>query len=177
MDEKDLTKKVLIEVAKDLSKIFEQPIKIGGKTTNDEIKKDLISAGNELQKDDTITDKSKEVLTLLGVELPFEEGEEKGEEKLGKKGKKGKKGEKAAGKKATNEKKYNRAQAFCDALSGKAKTITEIAQKAMDLHSAAHPSKNQPQLSSIEWAVKDYLQPLIILGFVEKKENKYSLAK
>ena len=89
MTEKDLTKKVLVEVAKDLSTIFEQPIKTGNKTTNDEIKKDLISAGNELQKDDEISDKSKEVLTLLGVKLPFEKEkeEEEKEEKASSSGK------------------------------------------------------------------------------------------
>ena len=81
MVEKDLTKKVLVETAKDLSTIFEQPIKTGGKTTNDEIKKDLISAGNELQKDDKIADKSKEVLTLLGVKLSFEKEKEVPNEK------------------------------------------------------------------------------------------------
>lgn len=75
MTEEDLTKKVLAEVAKDLSKIFDESIKTGGKITRDEIKKDLISAGNELQKDDKIADKSKDVLTLLGVKLPFEEKE------------------------------------------------------------------------------------------------------
>ena len=72
MDEKDLTKEVLIEVAKDLSKIFEQPIEIADDKTNiDLLKKDLIEAGNELQEGDSLTDESKDVLIFLGVKLPL----------------------------------------------------------------------------------------------------------
>jgi outer membrane biosynthesis protein TonB len=71
MPEKDLTKKVLIKVAKDLSQIFEQPIETDGKTNMDLLKKDLIEAGNELQEGDSIADESKDVLIALGVKLPW----------------------------------------------------------------------------------------------------------
>ncbi len=73
------------------------------------------------------------------------------------------------------KKKYTRAQAFCDALTGKQKTLVEIAEKAMKLHNDANPNKKQPQLASIEWAVRDYIQPLVILGFVTLKDKKYFL--
>lgn len=72
MDEKNLTKEVLIEVAKDLSKIFEQPIETeDDKTDINLLKKDLIEAGNELQEGDTLIDESKDVLIALGVKLPW----------------------------------------------------------------------------------------------------------
>lgn len=72
MDERDLTKEVLIEAAKDLSKIFEQPIETGEDETDiGLLKKDLIEAGDELQKEDSLTDESKDVLIALGVKLPW----------------------------------------------------------------------------------------------------------
>lgn len=72
MDDKKLTKKVLAEVANDLSKAmdFEKPIETGDKVTKKEIIADLKEAGKELLPKDKISDLSREVLTFLKVELP-----------------------------------------------------------------------------------------------------------
>ena len=77
MDEKNLTKKTLEIVADDLNQYFEPVIVIGRKTTIEQLKSDLIAAGNELTEDDVITNRSKEILRFLGVELPFKKVEEK----------------------------------------------------------------------------------------------------
>lgn len=81
MKSKDLTKKVLKEVANELSKVmdFEEPIKTGNKTTIESIKSDLIEAAKELREDDKITEESKEVLIEIGIKLPWKV--EKREEK------------------------------------------------------------------------------------------------
>ena len=83
MKEKDLTKKVLEEVANELSEVmdFETSIKTGKKITIKQLKDDLIEAAKELRKEDEISDKAKEVLELLGVDLPFEEVVEEEKEK------------------------------------------------------------------------------------------------
>lgn len=208
MDEKDLTKKVLIEVAKDLSKIFEQPIETADdKTDIDLLKKDLIEAGNELQEGDSLADESKDVLITLGVKLPgkVEAKEEavkpvkqkatakkaKAEPVDKKKAPDKKEKEKVASKKKAVDKKaekvkpvekeakkslkkYTRAQAFCDALQGKPKTIEEIAKMAISLYEEK-TGKFDTQIKTAIWNVTLSLQPLLILGFVEKTDKKYSL--
>ena len=75
------------------------------------------------------------------------------------------------------KKKYTRAQAFCDALSKNPTTLTEIAQSSIDFYDAANPNqKKQRKIDSVEWEInKGYIQPLVILGFVELKDKKYSL--
>lgn len=161
------SKKDLEAVANELSTVmkFTEPIPTGKKATVAGLTADIKEAVLELEEGDVISDETMAILAKL------EGGEPKAEVKAPEKKVK-------IDKPVEKEKvKYNRAQAFCDSLAGKGKTMTEIAQKAMDLHAAAHPEKKQPQLSSIEWAVKDYLQPLIILGFVTVKNAKYSLAK
>lgn len=86
MEEKDLTKKVLAKVAKELNKVMElEPeIQFDHKRTNDKIKKDLIEAGAELNENDEISDESKEILETLGVKLPFEKKDSGQEEGAGK---------------------------------------------------------------------------------------------
>jgi hypothetical protein len=84
MEEKDLTKKVLAKVAKELNKVMElEPeIQFDHKRTNDKIKKDLIEAGAELNENDEISGESKEALEALGVKLPWDKKEvEKEKEK------------------------------------------------------------------------------------------------
>ncbi len=74
------------------------------------------------------------------------------------------------------KKQYSRAQAFCDALSGKAKTLTNIAEISMKLYADNNPGRKVRKLESVEWDIrKSYIQPLVILGFVELKDKKYSL--
>lgn len=72
MKEKDLTKKVLADVADELSKVmdFEIAIETGRKTTAKQLKNDLIEAAKELREEDKISDESKQVLEFLGVGLP-----------------------------------------------------------------------------------------------------------
>ena len=198
MDEKDLTKKVLVETAKDLSKIFEQPIETADdKTDIDLLKKDLMEAGNELQEGDSLLDESKNVLIALGVKLPWKgetkvELEKESTKSAGKKKVPDKKGKakpasekKIVSKKAEKAKpvekevekktkKYTRAQAFCDALQGNPKTIEEIAKEAISLYEEK-TGKTGTQIKTAIWNVTLSLQPLLILGFVEKTDKKYSL--
>ena len=72
MDNKKLTKKVLTEVANDLSKVmdFEKPIETGDKVTKSGIITDLKEAAKELLPKDKISDLSREVLIFLKVKLP-----------------------------------------------------------------------------------------------------------
>jgi hypothetical protein len=71
---------------------------------------------------------------------------------------------------------YTRAHAFCDALPGRPKTLTEIAEKAKELYDKIYPNKKQPKFIHIEWDIKmHYLTPLIILGVVILDNGKYSL--
>ena len=125
------------------------------------VKKEVVK--EKVVKKETVVDK---------VENTVEEGAETGQGGSKSENKGQGKGKPEKGKEGV---KYTRAQAFCDAIQGKPKTMEEIAQKAMELHIAANPGKKQPQLNSIIWAVKDYLQPLIILGLIEKTDKKYSL--
>lgn len=124
--EKDLTKKLLTEVAKNLSKLFEQPIKVNTKSTVASIKTDLIDAGKELLAEDEskLSDQSKEVLTLLGIKLPF-----KKEEKLGKTGETKKPG-KPAIKKAGGKNGPGVIASILEFISkSKSITITKIHEK------------------------------------------------
>ena len=73
---------------------------------------------------------------------------------------------------------YSRAQSFCDAIKGKAKTIDEIGEQMLKLYQ--DKNKGAGKKSSIDsavWAAKDYLAPLVLLGFVEVKDSKYRLVK
>ena len=203
MKEKDLTREMLVRVAEDLNKLFETPIETGEDATKiNLLKKDLIEAGAELLKDDVISDESKDVLIALGVKLPWEVEEvnpktdnpepKKADKKakikpIGKKksaSKKQRTGKKAETKpvkekpieKEIKEKagKYTRAQAFCDALQGEPKTIEEIAKIAIFLYEEK-TGKTGTQIKTAIWNVTLSLQPLLILGFVEKADKKYSL--
>jgi len=192
MGKDEITKKVLIAVAEDLNKVMglDPAIEVNRQITNAKIEKDLIEAAKELLKDDEITDKSKEVLITLGVELPgkVEEAEKESKvepkaepksKKVDKKIESEKPIEKPIEKKADTKKKlkkYTRVQAFCDALDKEPKTIKEMAQKAKDLYDKANPGKEESKLSYIQWTIeKYYIVPFVILGFVELKDKKYSL--
>lgn len=189
MKEKDITKKLLADACDDLNSVMklDPPIPTDPEdkgVTKATLEADLREAAAELQPDDVLKPKTVEVLEVLGVEVPKagtgeEVKEAQGEKKEKPETKAPEKTSKAPTKAPEESKKespkYTRAQAFCDALKGKPKTMEEIAQKAMDLHMAANPGKKQPQLSSIIWAVKDYLQPLIILEVVTIADKKYSL--
>lgn len=76
---------------------------------------------------------------------------------------------------ATPVKKYSRAQAFCDALKGKPKTLADLASKMDEIHCKNNPKKKPSKQVTSEWVARDYLQPLIVLGIVEVKDKKYSL--
>ena len=86
MDNKKMTKKVLAEVAGDLSKVmdFETPIKTGDEVTKKDIIADLIEAAGELEAKDKISDLSREVLAFLKLELPVAEGGEAEEPEVAK---------------------------------------------------------------------------------------------
>jgi len=203
MKVKEITKKLLADACDDLNTVMKLDPPIPTDPESKEIIKatlenDLREAAKELQADDVLQPKTVEVLEALEVVMPVkeevvkkeavkepgkepvvdkventvEEGAEKGQDGAKSENKGQGKGKPEKGKEGV---KYTRAQAFCDAIQGKPKTMEEIAQKAMELHIAANPGKKQPQLNSIIWAVKDYLQPLIILGLIEKTDKKYSL--
>lgn len=105
---------------------------------------------------------------------PVEEKKEKARDRKTKKKDAKKKQEKVKDRKS----KYTRVQAFCDALQGKAKTITELAEKAKELYDKANPGKEESKLSYIQWTIeKYYIVPFVILGFVELKGKKYSLKR
>ena len=181
MKVKDITKKMLADACDDFNRVmkYETPIATdpaNKAVTKATLEKDLREAVADLRPEDTLQPATVEILIVLGVEMPkqVEKVVKKTPDALPKAAGKVKK-EKAGKDKGSLEKKYSRAQAFCDALQGEPKTLEEIAQKAMDLHMEANPGKNQPKLSSIVWAVKDYLLPLTILGFVKKTDKKFSL--
>lgn len=184
---------------------FEDPLIIGDDTTVAKLEKDIIDiVKNHLQASDEISEDTIKLIGLMGLELPIDpdvearkienriEKKKKVKETLSEKTKpetsketpaktngqaanKDKKEKQGLDKGKGKKVKYTRAQAFCDALQVNPGTITEIATKAMNLHGKNNPDKKQPQLASIEWAVRDYIQPLVILGFVKEKDKKYSL--
>ncbi len=176
---KKWTKTDLEAAVKEFNKFIdpEHPILTGDDTTIKQLEADIKDiTENFLTPDDELSEETTKLLELMGLVAPMSENPKK--EPIEPKGeaadkKKTKKEEEE--KEKTKKAKYTRAQAFCDALKGEAKTITEIAEKAKDLHGNANPDKKQPQLMSIEWAVRDYIQPLVILGFVKEENKKYSL--
>ena len=195
-----LTKKELEAVAEELNEVMalDPPITTGRKTKVENLEEDIKDVvENHLTDEDEISDDTKDLILRMQAESEMEPEvvEEVAEEEVVEevveeaveeaveiptetKPKAQNKVQKEKAKVAKDKKentKYTRAQAFCEALSAEPKTLTEIAQKAMDLHGKNNPGKKQPQLASIEWAVRDYIQPLIILGFVELKNKKYSL--
>ncbi len=182
---KKWTKKDLEAAAEDFNKFIDpnSPIPTGEDTTVTQLEKDIKDVvENFLEEGDEISEETVKLLVLMGLKKEPEEPVEKTGDDLKKATETkeeppDKKEIKKKGKTKDKVKKtkYTRAQAFCDALKGKGKTITEIAEKAKELHGSANPGKKQPQLMSIEWAVRDYIQPLVILGFVIEKDKKYSL--
>ncbi len=130
------------------------------------LKKEVEEADKKTRKDLKKTAEAKKAAEKVKKEPAKAKGEAADKKKTKKEGE---------AKEEVKKAKYTRAQAFCDALKGKAQTITEIAEEAKELHGTANPNKKQPQLMSIEWAVRDYIQPLVILGFVIEKNKKYSL--
>lgn len=72
-------------------------------------------------------------------------------------------------------KRYTRAQAFCDALQGKPKTIEEIGQKMLELYQKHGSATKHTQLKSVVWAAMIYIHPMTLLGLVKKENQKYSL--
>ncbi len=152
METKTITKKQLEFAAKNITTALqlEQGIVTGPKITKADLIKQITKHKRKLKEVKNLDPRTVEILSAIGIPKTT---------------------------KPKESKKYTRAQAFCDALKGKAKTVGEIAQKAMDSYMTANPKKKQPQQASVEWAVRDYLQPLVILGFVEVKDKKYSLTK
>ena len=189
-------KKDLESVANELSTVmkFTEPIPTGKKETITTLTKDIKEAALELEKEDAISDETLAILAGLKATLPWDitvdakeeqEAEVKEEPKAemppnlvdGKEEKTPKKkAESAKPKEAGKEKKekYTRAQAFCDALQGGPKTIEEIAKKAISLYEG-ETKKEGTQIKTAIWNVTLSLQPLLILGFVEKSNKKYSL--
>lgn len=124
MAKEQFSKKDLEAVATDLNKIFEQPIPTGRKATITSLKKDLIEAAQEIRANDVISDKSKEILTVLGAKLPFEEEEEKEKKKEEKEEKSGKPAVKKA-----NDKKVTKKSIIITILRSKSGgTIEDMAE-------------------------------------------------
>jgi hypothetical protein len=74
-------------------------------------------------------------------------------------------------------KRYTRAQAFCDALQGKPKTIEEIGQEMLELYQKHGSATKHTQLKSVVWAAMIYIHPMTLLELVKKEDQKYSLVK
>lgn len=187
MDDKKLTKKVLAEVASDLSKAmdFEKPIETGDKVTKAQIIDDLKEAGKELLPKDKISDLSQEVLIFLKVELP--KPKEPVSDKTGKiTGKtEAKRATKAAEKDKKVEpklpekmvektKKYTRSNALIDAFGKDVKTKTDLIKAANIIYIDNGGADNL----NVAKALFGYVMPsLLILGVVIEVENgKYQLA-
>lgn len=192
MEKADVTKKLLIDAAQDFNKVMglDPPIKISGrKVTKESLISDLKDAAKELEKDDVIQKNTIEVLIVLGAKLP----EALLPKKVSIETKPKAKTTKAKTTKAKTTpaakiepaakdtlpdktKKYTRAQAFCDSLRGEPKTIEEIAKKAISLYEEK-TKKTGTQIKTAIWNVTLSLQPLLILGIVEKADKKYALKK
>lgn len=70
---KEITKKELESVAKELNTFFDPPIETGRKATIDGLKEKIISAGGELQEDDELTESTLMILAALDVKVPRKE--------------------------------------------------------------------------------------------------------
>lgn len=197
MGKADVTKKLLIVVAEDFNKVMrlDPPIKSGRKITKDMLIEDLVEAAKEIQKNDILKQETVEILTTLKIKLPKGVGAESNAKPEGEPEKELKEAEipesidktdkepMVPAKKPTERapdvkvKRYTRAQAFCDALQGKPKTIEEIGQKMLDLYQKHGSATKHTQLKSVVWAAMIYIHPMALLGLVKKEDQKYSLVK
>ena len=102
------SKEDLEAVANELGKVmeFEKRIPTGRKVTIKTLTSDIKEAALELEKEDKISDETMAVLVELEATLPWDVTDEKEKAKA-----------KTQAPPKTQEKKYNRAQAFCDALN------------------------------------------------------------
>ncbi len=95
----------------------------------------------------------------------------------------------AKGKKTTETKKtetakkksnYTRAHAFCDSLK-KGGSIKQVAEQMLSLYQKRNPDAKKASQPTAEWVCRDYLAPLLIMGYVTEetvegsKEKTYSL--